>query len=327
MRRREFITLLGGAAAGPAQVASGQQSRNLPRIGFLGAASASGYANQVEGLRAGLRDLGYVEGANIILEYRWADGRYELLPTLAAELVRSKVDVIVTHGTPTALAAKGATTTIPIVMAIIGDPVATGVVGSLAIPGGNITGQSFFAPELHAKRIELLKEAIPQLVRAGFLMNPDNPISRGPVLLEMQKVAHNLNVDISEFPVKTPEQFDNAFREMERRGIKAVLVDEEGMLIAHTEQVVALARWLRIPSVGSVIIAKAGGFIGYGVDNIAMFRHAATFVQKILRGANPGDLPIERASKFQFVINLRTAEALGMEISTATLLRADEVIE
>ena len=205
MNRRAFISALGGAAVWPL-TGRAQQQRNVPRIGFLGAASASGYAAQVEGFRSGLRDLGYAEGSNIILEYRWADGKYELLPALAAELVRSNVDVVITHGTPAALAAKRATTTIPIVMAIIGDPVAVGVIGALASPGGNITGQSFFAPELHAKRIELIKEAMPRLARAGFLMNPDNPASGGPVLLEIQKTAQHLNVEVAEFPVRAPKR-------------------------------------------------------------------------------------------------------------------------
>jgi ABC-type uncharacterized transport system substrate-binding protein len=326
MERRHFIALAGAAATWPL-AAQAQQATIIPRIGFLGATSPSGYTIQIEAFRSGLRDLGYLEGTNIVLEYKWANGNYALLPALAAELVQAKVDLIVTHGTPAALAAKATTRSIPIVMAIIGDPVATGVIDALASPGANITGQTFFAPELHAKRIELLKETIPQLARVGFLMNPDNPISSGPVLQEIRKAAQYLNVGLTEFPVRTPEELDGAFREMERRSIEAIVVDEEGMLTAHTQEIVALARWLRIPSVGNTLIPKAVGLIGYGVDLIATFRHAAVFVQKILRGAKPADIPIERATKFQVVVNLRTARSLGLQIPTATMLRADEVIE
>jgi len=271
MRRRDFIMLFGGAATTWPLGALAQSITNIARVGFLGATSPSGYTIQIEAFRSGLRELGYVEGTNIVLEYRWANGNYALLPALAAELVRARVDLIVTHGTPAALAAKAATRTIPIVMALIGDPVATGVIDALASPGANITGQTFFAPELHAKRMELLKEVVPQLARLGFLMNPDNPVSSGPVLQEMRRAAEYLNVGLTEFPVRTPEELDGAFREMERHSIEAIVVDEEGMLTAHTQQIVALARWLRIPSVGNTLIPKAGGLIGYGVDLIATF--------------------------------------------------------
>ena len=327
MRRREFIGLLGGAAAFWPLAARAQQLGKVARIGFLGAASASGYATQVEGFRLGLRDLGYIEGTNIVIDYRWAEGKYERLPELAADLIRSGVDVIVTHGTPGSLAAKRATATVPIVMAIIGDPVVTGLVASMARPGGNITGQSFFAPELSAKWIELLKEAMPQMTRAAFLVNPDNPIIIGPILQTMEMTAQSLKVGLQQFPVRGPNEFESAFEKMERGRIEGVTIADEGMLNANSGAIAALAAKWRLLSIGNAEFARAGGLIGYGVDYFATFRRAAAFVDKILKGTNPADIPIEQATKFEFVLNLKTAQAIGIELPTAILLRADEVIE
>ncbi len=327
MRRREFIGLLGGAAAFWPLAARAQQLGKVARIGFLGAASASGYATQVEGFRLGLRDLGYIEGTNIVIDYRWAEGKYERLPELAADLIRSGVDVIVTHGTPGSLAAKRATATVPIVMAIIGDPVVTGLVASMARPGGNITGQSFFAPELSAKWIELLKEAMPQMTRAAFLVNPDNPIIIGPILQTMEMTAQSLKVGLQQFPVRGPNEFESAFEKMERGRIEGVTIPDEGMLNANSGAIAALAAKRRLLSIGNAEFARAGGLIGYGVDYFATFRRAAAFVDKILKGTNPADIPIEQATKFEFVLNLKTAQAIGIELPTAILLRADEVIE
>src|SRR5215471_20652160 len=196
MRRRDFIQAIAGSAATWPLAVRAQQTRKVARVGFLGAASAAGYANQLAGFRAGLRDLGYAEGTNVVINDRWAQGHYERLPGLVADLVRSNVDVIVTHGTPGALAAKQTTTTVPIVMAIVGDPVAGGIVASLAQPGGNITGQSFFNPELGAKKIELLKEALPHMIRAACLLNPDNPGSMGLTLQAMGDAAKSLKMEL-----------------------------------------------------------------------------------------------------------------------------------
>src|SRR5262249_24937540 len=232
-------------------------------------ASAAGYANQLAGFRTGLRDLGYVEGTNVVVDDRWAQGHYERLPGLVADLVRSNVDVIVTHGTPGALAAKQATTTVPIVMAIVGGPVASGIVASLAQPGGNITGQSCFNPELGAKKIELLKEPLPHMTRAACLLNPDNPGSIGLTLQAMEDAAKSLKMELHQFAV----------------------------------------------------------LIGYGGNHFATFRQAAVFVDKILKGTKPADLPIEQATTFDFVLNLKTANALGLTVPLTLLVRADEVIE
>jgi putative ABC transport system substrate-binding protein len=289
-------------------------------------ASPPTFASRLEGFRQGLRDFGYVEGTNIIVEYRWAEGRYERLPELAAELVRSNVDLIVTHATPGSLAAKRATTTIPIVMASIGDPVASGVVASVARPGGNITGQSFFNAELRAKRIELLKEVMPRLGEVAVLLNADNPAIAAE-FQAMETTAHSLNVRLEPFRLRTSSELVSAFEAMEQARLQAVETGDDVLSVGNVGAIVALAARGRVLSIGPEEVARAGGIMGYGVDVAAIFRHAAFFVDRILKGANPADLPIEQASKFQFVVNLKAAKALGLDVPTATLLRADEVIE
>jgi putative ABC transport system substrate-binding protein len=324
LNRREFITLLGSAAAWP--IAARAQQAKVPVVGFLGAASESGMSTRVEGFRLGLRELGYVEGTNIVVAYRWADGNYDRLAELATELVRANVNVIVTHGTPGSLAAKRATATIPVVIAIIGDPVAAGVVASLARPGGNITGQSFFAPELSAKRIELLKVLMPQLTRVATLMNPDNP-SNGPVVQTMEMTGRSLGVGLQQFLVRAPSEFANAFERMEQERIEAVTVDDEAMLATNIGAIAALATKHRLVSAGDRQLALSGGLIGYGEDFVATYRRAAVFVDKILKGAKPADIPIEQAAKFEFILNLKAAKALGVDVPPIMLVRADQVIE
>jgi len=326
IRRREFISLLGGAAAWPL-AARAQQSGKVARLGFLGATSATvgDYPNRIAALRSGLRDLAYVEGTNLIIEYRWAEQNYARLPALADELVRSSVDVIVTHGTPATAAAKRATTTIPIVMAIIGDPIAGGIVASLARPGGNITGSSFFSPEISGKRVELLKEAMPQLTRVAALVNPDNPVTAD--WHAMENVAQPLKLQLQRFPVRGPDEFESAFDDMQRGHIEALTMTDDALIVANASAIAALAGERRLLSIGSTELAEAGGIIGYGIDFIAAYRHAATFIDKILKGRKPGDIPIEQATKFQFVLNLKVAKALGFKMPTPILLRANEIIE
>jgi putative ABC transport system substrate-binding protein len=325
MQRREFITLLGGAAAWPL-AARAQQAGRVPRIGFLGAASPSTFASRLEGIRLGLRDFGYVEGTNITIEYRWAEGRYERLPELAAELVRSNVDLIITHTTPGSLAAKRATTTIPIVMALIGDPVVAGIVASLARPGGNITGQSFFGAEIRAKRIELLKEVMPRLTQVAVILNADNPGAETE-FQAMEATAKLLNITLQPFRLREPSELASVFERIEQAYVEAVETGDDPLSTLNAGAIAALAARGRLLSIGSEDIARAGGMMGYGVDFVATYRHTAFFVDKILKGTNPADVPIERASKFQFVLNLKTAKALGLDVPTATLLRADEVVE
>jgi putative ABC transport system substrate-binding protein len=329
VRRRAFITLLGGAVAAWPLAARAQQLAKVARVGFLSGASAAaaGYVSRIAALRSGLRDLGYVEGTNLFIEYRWAEENYARLPELAADLVRSNVDVIVTQGTPASLAAKRATATVPIVMAIIGDPVASGVVTSVARPGGNMTGSSFFSPEIKAKRIELLKETMPQLTRAAVLLNPDNPMLMSGELQAMQTVAQSLKLQLRLFPVRASNEFEMTFDTMQAEHVEAVALDEEPVFIDNLSGIAALASKRRLLSIGSKEFAPAGGLIGYGIDFTVAYRRAAIFVDKILKGSKPGDIPIEQATKFEFVLNLKTARALGFEVPTPILLRADEVIE
>jgi putative ABC transport system substrate-binding protein len=325
MRRREFITILGGAAAWPV-AARGQQPHKVARIGFLGAASATSYANQLRGFRQGLAALGYVEGTTVLIEYRWAEGKIERLPELALELVRSNLDVIVTHGTPGILAAKQATATIPIVMATSGDAEASGLVASLARPGGNVTGSTFFNPEIVAKRFELLKETLPGLTEVGLLLNPANPINE-PIIPMIKPTAQALGLEVHPFGVRGPAEFEGAFAAIAAKRVGAVVIIDDATLIANAPAVSNLALQQRLPSSGWPDYAVAGGVIGYGVNFPDMFRRAATFVDKILKGTKPADLPVERATTFKTIVNLKTAKALGLDVPTATLVRADEVIE
>jgi putative ABC transport system substrate-binding protein len=325
VRRREFLTVLFGIVAWPLP-ARAQEPEKVARIGFLGAISAGDLGKHLDALRQGLRDLGYAEGKDIVIEYRWAEGKYEHLPELAAELVRLDVRVIVTHGTPGSLAAKRATTTVPIVMAI-GDAVATGLVQSIARPGANVTGSTFFFPELNAKRLELIKEAVPHIRRVGVLLNPDN-LSHAPALKAMEEAAKSLRLEIHPFAVTDPGQFASAFSTMIEKQMEAVEVVDDRMLYANGKTIANLAISKRLPIIGGRDLMEGDGLmIAYGVDFIPMYRRAATFVDKILKGAKPADLPIEQATKFELVINLKAAKALGLIIPLTLLARADEVIE
>jgi putative tryptophan/tyrosine transport system substrate-binding protein len=328
MRRREFITLIGRAAAAWPLAAVAQQPAKVARIGFLGATSLSSPAHRrnVDALRDGLRELGYVEGQNLVIEFRWAEGNYARLPELADELLRLKPDVIITHGTPGTLAAKRATQTTPIVMAVVGDAVVTGVVSSVARPGGNITGSTFFNPELGAKRLELLKEVFPRSRHFAALVNPDNPMVQ-PIIQEMRAPAGTLEIELQLFEARGPAEFENAFLAMAKSRVDAVTVIEDPMFIAHAGRIGKIASGRRLPLAGFREIVDAGGLVAYGVRWHEMYRRAAVFVDKILKGAKPSDLPIEQATRFDLVVNLKAAKALGVEIPPTLLARADEVIE
>ena len=326
MNRRKLLIALGAGALGAPFASFAQQQVKVRRIGFLGAISASGYASQVEGFRSGLRDFGYVEGKNLVVEYRWAEGQYERLPELVAELIRSKVEVIVTHGTPGTRAAKQATTTIPIVMATVADPVATGIVVSFARPGGNITGSTFSSPELNAKRLDLLKEVMPQITQAAIILNPNNPLIATHIK-ETGIVAKALKVGLQRFEVRGPDEFEATISSMAKARINAVVVSEDPVLIANVARIAVLATKQRLATAGNREFAEAGGLIGYGVNFPAIFRRAAYFVDKILKGARPGDLPIEQATRFELIVNQKTARALGIKIPQSILVRADRVIE
>jgi len=326
--RREFLIASSAGivllAATPASLA--QQKGKVWRIGFLGSASASGFAGRVDALRAGLRELGYVEGRNLVIEFRWAEDKYERLPDLAAELVRLKVDVIVTHG-PGIPAAKNATTTIPIVMAVSGDPVGLGFVASLARPGGNVTGMTGINPETIAKRLELLMDAFPRTKQVAVLFNPDNPMYSRLVFPTMEATAKSLRLELQQFGVRRSGEFDSAFAAMAKRRVDAVVSVDDPVLIANAGAIANLAAKMRLPSIGLPELAEAGGLMAYGANRRELFRRAAYFVDRIFKGAKPGDLPVEQATRFETVLNLKTAKALGIQFPQAVLARADRVIE
>jgi putative ABC transport system substrate-binding protein len=324
MRRREVIALLGAVAATGWPRGTRAQQKKIARLGFLGPASATGF--QVAALRAGLRDFGYVEDRNVAIEYRFADGQYARLPALANELVDLNVDVIVTHSTPGTQAAKAATSTIPIVMAVAGDATALGLVDNLARPGGNVTGSTFFNPELMAKRLELLKELATPMSRIAVLLNPDNPVNEA-ILPVMEETAKPLGMELTRFYVRGPNEFERSFADIADQRLDAVVINDDPILIVNAKVLALLATSRRIPAISHPEFGAAGGLMAYGVNLYNLFRRAGYFVDRILKGANPGDLPVERPTKFELVINLATAKSLGLNIPATLLTRADEVIE
>ena len=326
--RRDLLIALGIAALASPLPCWAQQREKVWRIGFLGAnsASSSEYRGSLSALKASLRDLGYAEGRNLAFEYRWADDKYDRLPDLATELVRSGVDVIMTYGTPGTLAAKQATTTVPIVMVSSGDAVATGLVASLARPGGNLTGLTFFSPELSAKRLELLKEAVPRITQVAYLQNPGNSVARANLTV-MEITASASKVGLQPSEVRGPREFEGAFARMAGQRVDAVLVGQDSLLSSNYGVIAALAEKQRIVSIGPKEFAEAGGLIGYGHDSLDLWRGAAKYVDKIFKGTKPADLPVEQPTKFELIVNMKTAKALGVKIPDLILLRADRVIE
>jgi len=325
MDRRTFLCAFAGGLVIARSFAAAQPAAKVYRIGFLGIPTAAQYASRLAAFRAGLSDLGYIEGKNIVIEFRWADGNNSRLPELAAELVGLNVDVIVTHAAG-ALAARQATTTIPIVMAVGGDAVATGLAKSLARPGGNVTGSTILIPELNVKRLELLKMAVPHITRVALLVHEGSPANE-PMLRFMDSTAKSLNLMLQTFAASAPDAFEGVFSKMANANVDAVVVFEEPMFVFTAGAVAELAVKRRLPLAGFTEIAEAGGLIGYGVDLVETIRHASVFVDKILKGASPANIPIEQATKFRLTINLKTAKALGIIIPQSLQLRADEVIQ
>ncbi|MFY9817331.1 MAG: ABC transporter substrate-binding protein [Pseudolabrys sp.] len=324
MKRRDFVTLLGGTAAAWPLAAFAQQPAKPPTIGFLGA-DASAFAPWAAAFVARLRDLGWIEGRTIVIEYRWSEGRPERYAEIAAEFVRLKVDVIVTVGTAVPLV-KQATSTIPIVFAVAIDPVGAGLVASLAKPGGNVTGLSIQANELAGKRLELLREVMPQLRRLAILFNADNT---QPVLEmgETQAEARRLGLEVAIRAIRRAEDIAPAFKDL-RAQADAVYVTVDQLIVANRTRIIAAALNERLPTIFSTRdFVKAGGLMSYGPNYSNLFRHSADYVDKILRGTKPGDIPVEQPTKFELVINLTTAKALGLTMPGPLLLRADEVIE
>jgi putative ABC transport system substrate-binding protein len=324
MKRRAvglIITLAISLLAAPL-AAEAPQPGKVYRIGVL----ATTYWPPFDAFREGLRELGYVEGQNIALEYRWAEQQTNLFPDLAADLLRRKVDVIVTWGTPAAQAAKNATSTIPIVMAAIGDAVGTGLVTSLARPGGNITGLSALNPDLEGKRLELLKEAVPTASRIAILWNPANPL-HALVLKDTQVAAQRLGVQLESVEVHSPPDLEGAFVAMTLQHADALTVAPDSFFVLNRTRIAELAIKHKLPAIYlHTEHVHAGGFMAYGPNYHDLFRRAATYVAKIFKGAKPANLPVEQAMKFELVINLKTAQALGLTIPPTLLFQADEVI-
>jgi putative ABC transport system substrate-binding protein len=311
----------------PGAVAQAQQPTKIPRIGFLGTASPSTISARIEAFRQGLRELGYVEGKSIVIEYRWAEGKFDRLPALAAELVRLKLDVIVTTGSTSTRAAKEATNTIPIVMTQDTDPVGLGYVASLARPGGNITGLSTLAPEVSGKRLELLKEIIPKLSRVAVLGISTRP-GNAQSLKEVELAAGAFKVQVQYLDVLDVKDIETAFRATTKGHAEAILVLQGPLFISHRIQIVDLAAKSRLPATYNVPdFVHAGGLMSYGVSIPDLFRRAAMYVDKILKGAKPADLPVEQPTKFEFIINLKAAKQIGLTIPPNVLARADRVIK
>ena len=326
MKRREFMLAVGGAAAGPL-VARAQQPAKTWRIGVLETISPDLNAKNIEALKRGLRDLGYVENQNYVLEYRSADGDSERFPALADELVRLRVDLIVTRGTPAARAAKSATESIPIVMAAIGEPLGTGIVASLARPGGNVTGLSGFVTELAGKRVELLKELRPGTSIAAFFSNMANPVVP-PQWDVTRKAAQALGIEVSLLDVRSTDDIPAAFETAVARRVEALLFGIEAVVQANRQLIADLAARHRLLSIyPSREFVEAGGLVAYGVSYPDLYFRSAFLIDKIFRGAKPGDLPVEQPTKLEFIVNLKAAKAIGLTVPPLLLARADEVIE
>jgi putative ABC transport system substrate-binding protein len=314
--------------AAPPLVAEAQPPGKVPRIGYLNASSAATATWAIEAFRQGLRELGHIEGHSILIEYRWGDGRFERLPALAAELARSQVDVIVAQNTVAALAAKNATSTIPIIFVTVGDPVGSGLVASLARPGGNVTGLSLFPTlAISGKQLELLKEAFPTLSQVAVLANPANPPT-ADLLTETERAARSLGLRLRVVQVREPNAFGDAFATMKSERVRALLVIADPLVSDNRGRIVAFAATNRLPAIYPYrTFVDVGGLMSYGVDQSDLSRRSATYVDRILKGAKPAELPIEQPTRLELVVNLKTAKALGLTIAPSLLRRADHVIQ
>jgi len=326
MRRRQFLIVAGALLAAPLAVEA-QQAAKVPRIGFLGNSTAALEANLVGPFREGLRDLGYVEGQNVLIEYRWAEGNYERFPALIGELSALRVDVLVTAGTPASLAVKKTATSIPLVMVAVGDPVGSGLVASLARPGGQFTGLVSIAPDLEGKRLELLKKVVPRLSNVAFLLNPANAFH---VTSEKQAraAANVLHLNVEFVPVRAESEFDSAFQAITSQRPGALVMLADRLFLHHRARIADFAKRNRLPTVYAYAeLVEAGGLMSFGPSYPGMHRRAAYFVDRILKGVKPADLPMEQPMKFELIVNLNAAKALGLTIPQSILVQADRVIE
>jgi len=322
-----FLAALVLALVAPPVFSAAQTPPKIPRVAYVMSGTSTGLRHLFEAARQGLRELGYVEGQTIALEVRWAEGYYDRFPELVAEMVRLKVDVMVVSTTPGALAAKKSTQTIPVVMVAVGDPVGSGLVASLARPGGNLTGLSLLNPELHGKRLQLLKEVLPKASRVAVLTNPGNPI-HAAFWRETQEAAQKLGVQLQPLELHGPEDFEGAFRAATRGRAGALLVFDDGLFNGYRTRIVALAAKSRLPAMyGFREFPDDGGLMSYGTNQLDHFRRAAAYVDKILKGAKPANLPVEQPTRFELVVNLKTAKALGLTIPPSVLIRADQMIQ
>jgi len=329
MRRRDLLGVLGSAVLAWPPAARGQQVGNVPRIGYLSPGSGSpGPVAYYDEFQRGLRELGYVEGRNIVIEYRFADGKFDRLAALAAELVQLNVDVIVSVVTQASVAAKNATRTIPIVIVSVGDPVGAGLVASLARPGANVTGTSGMTTEVVGKSLGLFKQTVPKVSPMAVLWNPNNVVYQGQMLRETEVTAQTLGIQLQMFGARGPDEFDRTFAAIASARAASLLVLPDPIFSAHTARIADFADKSRLPAMyGLREHAAAGGLMAYGPNYADLYRRAASYVDKILKGAKPADLPVEQPSKFEFVINLKTAKTLGLTIPPGVLAIADEVIE
>jgi putative ABC transport system substrate-binding protein len=327
MERRKFVALLGGVVAASPFAVRAQRGGKIPRVGFMGNSTAALEANLVGPFREGLREHGYEEGRNVEIVFRWAEGRYELFPVLIAELIAANVDVIVTAGTPAMLAVKKATSTVPVVMAAVGDPVGTGIVHNLARPGGNITGLSAIAPDLEGKRLELLREVVPHLARVGFFLNPANEFHTMS-MRQALPAAQALNIKLQPCEVRKSEDLEAAFASIVNEKPDGLLILADRIFLHNRQRMMDFATENRLPSVNAYReLVDAGGLMSYGPSYEDMHRRAADYVDRILKGAQPGDLPIEQPTRFTLIVNLKAARALGLEVPPTLVARADDVIE
>jgi putative ABC transport system substrate-binding protein len=326
VNRKFLIWLLATGLLITAQSAEAQEGKKVPRIGFLSAGSSSTYSPRIEAFRQGLRELGYAEGKNVTIQPRFAEGKLERVPDLAAELVRLKPDVIVTWGVPQLVAAKQASSTIPIVAGGAGDLVSAGLVASLARPGGNITGLTSIRSDLVGKQLELLKEAVPGLTRVGILWHAADPSGTHDFKLT-EVTAQVLGVQVQPLEVRRPEEFEGAFKAATGARVHAMMILQSNLTNTHLKRIVDVATKNRLPSMlGESGLMDSGGLMSYGPNYADLSRRAATYVDKILKGAKPADLPVEQPTKFEFVVNLKTAKKIGLSIPPNVLARADKVI-
>ena len=326
MRRREFVAILGSAAVLPL-ASRAQQSTKMAHVGWLSPGSQASDRSFTASFRDGLRELGWIEGQNIAIESRWAEGKFERLPDLAMELVRLKVDVIVANVTQASLAAKRATATIPIVMVGVGDPLGSGLVDSLARPSGNVTGPSSMLAEASAKQLALLKETVPSASPVAVLWNPANPVWQASALKQTEAAGQAMGLRLQLVEARGPDELDAAFAAMTRDHARALFVPADIIFVRHAQQMADLAATHRLPAMyGFREHVEAGGLMSYAASFPVMFKRAAAFVDKLLKGAKPAELPVEQPTKFELVINLKTAKALGIAIPQSVLQRAEEVI-